>query len=88
MAVGPSRRPRAIPLMLNPRLEGLSDYAFRRLATLLEPIRPRVNRAPIDLSIGQPMHPVPDLLAETLQAHAHLWNRYPPVRTIYRRWSR
>ena len=79
MAVRPPRRPRAIPLMLNPRLEGLSDYAFRRLATLLEPIRPRVNRAPIDLSIGQPMHPVPDLLGETLQAQAHLWNRYPPV---------
>jgi aspartate/methionine/tyrosine aminotransferase len=25
------------------------------------------------------MHPVADLLAETLQAQAHLWNRYPPV---------
>jgi N-succinyldiaminopimelate aminotransferase len=65
--------------MLNPRLEGLSDYPFRRLAKLLDPIRPRVNRDPVDLSIGQPMHPVPGLLAETLQANAHLWNLYPPV---------
>src|SRR5918994_3617032 len=79
MAVRPSRRAGAILVMLNPRLEGLSDYAFRRLATLLEPIRPRVNRDPVDLSIGQPMHPVPGLLAETLQANAHLWNLYPPV---------
>jgi N-succinyldiaminopimelate aminotransferase len=65
--------------MLNPRLEALSDYAFRRLALLLEGIEPAHDRAPIDLSIGQPMHPVPGLLSETLHAHDHLWGRYPPV---------
>jgi N-succinyldiaminopimelate aminotransferase len=65
--------------MLNPRLEALSDYAFRRLALLLERIEPAHDRAPIDLSIGQPMHPVPGLLSETLHAHDHLWGRYPPV---------
>ena len=64
--------------MLNPRLEALSDYAFRRLALLLEGIEPAAG-APIDLSIGQPMHPVPDLLCETLHAHDHLGGRYPPV---------
>jgi aspartate/methionine/tyrosine aminotransferase len=65
--------------MLNPRLEALSDYAFRRLALLLDGIEPAAERAPIDLSIGQPMHPVPALLCETLHAHDHLWGRYPPV---------
>jgi N-succinyldiaminopimelate aminotransferase len=65
--------------MLNPRLEALSDYAFRRLALLLEGIEPADDLAPIDLSIGQPMHPVPRLLSETLHAHDHLWGRYPPV---------
>ena len=65
--------------MLNPRLEALSDYAFRRLALLLEGIEPAAERAPIDLSIGQPMHAVPRLLCETLHAHDHLWGRYPPV---------
>ena len=35
--------------MLNPRLEALSDYAFRRLALLLEGIGPAPDRAPIDL---------------------------------------
>jgi N-succinyldiaminopimelate aminotransferase len=65
--------------MLNPRLQALSDYAFRRLALLLEPIEPARELAPIDLSIGQPMHPVPELLIETLHAHDHLWGRYPPV---------
>lgn len=65
--------------MLNPRLEALSDYMFRRLARLLEGVEPAAGLAPIDLSIGQPMHPVPALLTETLRAHDHLWGRYPPV---------
>ena len=61
--------------MLNPRLEALSDYMFRRLARLLEGVEPAAGLAPIDLSIGQPMHPVPALLTETLRAHQHLWGR-------------
>ena len=65
--------------MLNPRLHELSDYMFRRLALLLEGIEPAPGHAPIDLSIGQPMHPVPALLGETLRASEHLWGRYPPV---------
>ena len=31
-----------------------------------------------DLSIGEPQHAPPPLLAATLAAHANLWNRYPP----------
>jgi aspartate/methionine/tyrosine aminotransferase len=65
--------------MLNPRLQDLSDYMFRRLALLLDPVALPPGRAPIDLAIGQPMHPIPELLTETLQANAHLWGRYPPV---------
>ena len=65
--------------MLNPRLHDLSDYMFRRLALLLEAVPPPPGRAPIDLSIGQPMHPLPELLIETLHSHDHLWGRYPPV---------
>ncbi len=65
--------------MLNPRLEELSDYAFRRLARLLDPLAPAQGREPIDLSIGSPMHPVPALLPAALAEHADLWNRYPPI---------
>ena len=65
--------------MQNPRLNGLTDYFFRRLAALLEPLAPASGYEPIDLSIGQPMHPTPDLLTETLAANGHLWRRYPPV---------
>jgi N-succinyldiaminopimelate aminotransferase len=65
--------------MLNPRLEQLTDFTFRRLARLLEPVEPRHGRRPIDLSIGSPMHPVPELLLATLSEHGALWNRYPPA---------
>jgi aspartate/methionine/tyrosine aminotransferase len=65
--------------MLNPRLESLSDYPFRRLATLLAAIEPPRERTPVDLALGQPMHPFPDLMIEALRANEHLWGRYPPV---------
>ncbi len=65
--------------MQNPRLDGLGDYFFRRLAALLEPVAPTSAYEPIDLSIGQPMHPTPALLTETLAANGDLWRRYPPV---------
>ncbi|MEZ5932760.1 MAG: aminotransferase class I/II-fold pyridoxal phosphate-dependent enzyme [Alphaproteobacteria bacterium] len=65
--------------MHNPRLDGLGDYFFRRLAALLEPVTPAPDLEPIDLSIGQPMHPTPALLTDVLAENGHLWGRYPPV---------
>jgi N-succinyldiaminopimelate aminotransferase len=64
---------------LNPQLDTLSDYPFEALRTLLNPIAPRVNDAPILMSLGEPQHQPPALLAETLAAHAHEWNKYPPM---------
>jgi aspartate/methionine/tyrosine aminotransferase len=31
------------------------------------------------MSVGEPQHQPPALLTETLAAHAHEWNRYPPM---------
>jgi aspartate/methionine/tyrosine aminotransferase len=31
------------------------------------------------MSVGEPQHAPPALLAETVAANAHLWNRYPPI---------
>ena len=56
-----------------------SDYPFEALRTLLNPVTPRVNDAPILMSVGEPQHQPPALLAETLAAHAHEWNKYPPM---------
>ncbi len=65
--------------MLNPQLETLSDYPFEALRTLLNPVTPIVNDAPILMSLGEPQHQPPPLLTETLMAHAHEWNKYPPM---------
>jgi succinyldiaminopimelate transaminase len=64
---------------LNPQLDTLSDYPFEALRTLLNPVTPIVNDPPILMSLGEPQHQPPALLAETLAAHAHEWNRYPPM---------
>ena len=64
--------------MRNHRLDRLSEFPFRRLAALLA--QERSPAGPVrDLSIGEPKHPPPAILAETVAAHAGLWNRYPPV---------
>ena len=65
--------------MLNPLLDTLSDYPFEALRTLLNPVAPLVNDPPILMSLGEPQHQPPLLLAETLAAHAHEWNKYPPM---------
>src|SRR5258708_1778954 len=65
--------------MITPRLDQLGDYAFRRLEQLLAGITPATNEPPLKMSVGEPQHQPPALLAETLAANAHLWNRYPPV---------
>lgn len=65
--------------MLNPRLEGLNDYPFQRLRTLLDPLPTPSGLKPINLSIGEPHHPYPDFVAEILAANAHLYGAYPPA---------
>ena len=65
--------------MLNPLLDTLSDYPFEALRTLLNPVAPVVNDPPILMSLGEPQHQPPALLTETLTAHAHEWNKYPPM---------
>jgi N-succinyldiaminopimelate aminotransferase len=65
--------------MMNHRLDQLGDYAFRRLDRLIDGVVPATNEAPLKMSLGEPQHAPPPLLAETLTQNAHLWNRYPPV---------
>lgn len=64
---------------LNQRLDRLSDYPFTRLAALLGATKPRVNRPPLVLSVGEPQHAPPALIEQALKDNAHLWNKYPPL---------
>jgi succinyldiaminopimelate transaminase len=66
-------------LPINDRLERLADYPFAKLAALLNPITPRANAAPIAMSVGEPQHETPSMVARIVAENAHLWNRYPPM---------
>src|SRR3954447_14764838 len=65
--------------MRNDRLDRLAEFPFRRLTALLAHEQPPPAGRTLDLALGEPCHAPPALLAETVAAHAHLWNRYPPV---------
>ena len=64
--------------LLNPRLAELGEYPFPRLEALIAGVTPATNEPALRMSLGEPQHPPPALLAETLAANAHLLNRYPP----------
>lgn len=65
--------------MLNPALQALADYPFDRLRALLDDVKPPAARRPLVLSVGEPRHPPPDWITETLARSAEGWGRYPPV---------
>ena len=65
--------------MSTDRLDRLVEFPFRRLAALLAGEPPAAGMPVLDLSLGEPRHRPPALLAETVAANAGLWNRYPPV---------
>ncbi len=64
--------------MINPRLKALTDYPFQRLNALLAGITP-ADRPACLLSIGEPNHPLPSLLAESLAHEPGGWGKYPPT---------
>jgi len=65
--------------MLNPRLNLLTDYPFDRLRHLLGGVEPPQGVTSLALSIGEPQHTPPDMIAREIAAHSHLWGRYPPI---------
>ena len=64
--------------MISARIDRLGEFPFRRLAGLCTAGTAPAGLEVVDLSIGEPKHPPPALLAETVARNAHLWNRYPP----------
>lgn len=63
--------------MIPRRFADLPEYAFPRLRALLERHSP--GGEPIAMSIGEPRHPMPDLLHQTLAANGAGYAKYPPV---------
>src|SRR5215471_12994191 len=56
-----------------PMAEGRSPFV--RLHELLADIKP--GQPPINLSVGEPQHPIPPFVGSVLQAHLNDFGRYP-----------
>ncbi|MBP8197975.1 MAG: succinyldiaminopimelate transaminase, partial [Chromatiaceae bacterium] len=67
---------------MNPDLARLQPYPFEKLAALKAGIEPAVELGHIALSIGEPKHPTPKFIVETLIAHLHLLSAYPTTRGL------
>jgi succinyldiaminopimelate transaminase len=65
--------------MLNPLVDRLADYPFDRLRALLDGLAPPESMRQLILSVGEPRHPPPSIVADALAAHVADWGRYPPV---------
>ena len=51
---------------MNPDLDKLQSYPFQKLSTLLEGAKPNPALSPISLYIGEPKHPTPDFIKQSL----------------------
>ena len=60
-------------------LDQIPEFPFNRLRALLDGIEPPGSADPLALSIGEPRHAPPPMLARILAEQAGLWNRYPPI---------
>jgi len=65
--------------MHNDALDRLTDYPFDRLRALLNPVSPPAGTAQILMQLGEPQHPEPPIIAQTIAAKAGEWSKYPPV---------
>lgn len=67
---------------MNPGLQALQPYPFEKLARLFADSQPAADRTPIDLSIGEPKHPTPDLIRSAIGHNLDSAARYPTTRGI------
>jgi N-succinyldiaminopimelate aminotransferase len=67
---------------MNPHLDRLQPYPFEKLARLLEGVEPPRGLSRIALSIGEPKHRTPELVAEALIAQLRGLSSYPGTRGL------
>lgn len=67
---------------MNADLSRLQPYPFQKLATLFAGSLPPKELAPISLTIGEPKHPTPGFIAESLLAHLHNLSVYPNTKGL------
>ena len=65
---------------MNKDLTQLHPYPFEKLADLKKNLRPPDSLNHITLSIGEPQHPAPHFVIESLIAHMHQLSSYPSTK--------
>ncbi|VAW74428.1 N-succinyl-L,L-diaminopimelate aminotransferase, type 2 [hydrothermal vent metagenome] len=65
---------------MNPDLHKLQPYPFERLKRLKKNLLPPKDKSTITLSIGEPKHPAPDFIAESLHHNVKGLSQYPLTR--------
>lgn len=65
---------------MNPLLNTLHPYPFEKLKDLLKSLTPSKNHKAINLSIGEPKHPVPPFIRQAMQEALDLIGTYPTTR--------
>lgn len=65
---------------MNTMLQGLQPYPFEKLASLLADIVPPTDRTAINLSIGEPKHPVAGWIRDAMAQSLDGISRYPTTR--------
>ena len=65
---------------MNNELSRLHPYPFEKLAALKSGMTPPENLPHIALSMGEPQHPAPAIVIESLIAHMHQLSSYPSTR--------
>jgi aspartate/methionine/tyrosine aminotransferase len=65
------------PLTTQNRLSELPDSPFPRLNALIEGIAP--GKPPLIMSLGEPQHPFPEFVTQTIVKHAAEFGKYPPI---------
>lgn len=67
---------------MNPELALLHPYPFEKLARLFSDLTPPTDLKPVALSIGEPKHPSPAFVMETIQQQARHLATYPTTKGI------
>lgn len=70
------------PNKMNPDLELLQAYPFEKLNRLKASVTANSDYSPIALSVGEPKHPAPDFVLETLARELRKVENYPSTKGL------
>ncbi len=65
---------------MNSRLDRLHPYPFEKLRSLFHDIRPSAQHRPVALSVGEPRHPAPAFVLQSLADNLDKLSNYPATK--------